>query len=223
MLVSGLVGVLIGIFMLAFFAGGVIYDFEDTVRGDALPPVDAIICLAGGKGRIPVAADLWYRYWTRSQKQLAETVATDAAPVSSVESPRAKVPVLFISGAGHRAAWSTVSRPIRPEVLKVLTARDVIVESFSENTDENAKWVANYVGDKKWKRILLVTSSYHMRRAKFIFSRVLEKQGPVQIETYSVVQEPFLPWHWHRDFQGIQVTMTEFLKWVLYQMFWSPE
>src|SRR5271170_1459633 len=71
-LVSGLVGMFLGVLLLAFFAGGVIYDFEDTVHGDVLPPVDAIICLAGGKGRIPVAADLWYRYWTRVQKTLKE-------------------------------------------------------------------------------------------------------------------------------------------------------
>src|SRR4051812_16668903 len=70
-LVSALGGMIFGIFFLAFFAGGVIYDFEDSVQGEILPPVDAIICLAGGKGRIPVAADLWYRYWKRSQEFLA--------------------------------------------------------------------------------------------------------------------------------------------------------
>src|SRR3989344_4409058 len=68
-LVSGFVGMCIGALLFAFLAGGIIYDYEDTVQGDSLPPVDAIVCLAGGKGRIPVAADPWFRYWNAVQAE----------------------------------------------------------------------------------------------------------------------------------------------------------
>ena len=69
-----------------------IYDYQDTVDGVHLPQVDALVCLAGGRGRISAAADLWYRYRERRQ---------------------GKQPVLYLSGLGHKSTWSSLSQSVR--------------------------------------------------------------------------------------------------------------
>src|SRR3954468_24192617 len=65
---SLLLGMALGILSLAFVLAGDIYEYQDTVDGVHLPPVDAVICLAGGRGRIQAAGDIWYRYWELTQE-----------------------------------------------------------------------------------------------------------------------------------------------------------
>ena len=51
-------GMVVGALLLASILAGEIYDYQDTVDGVHLPKVDAIVVLAGGKGRISAAGDL---------------------------------------------------------------------------------------------------------------------------------------------------------------------
>src|SRR5271155_5726225 len=78
-----LAGMAIGVLGLAFFLANEIYEYQDTVDGVHLPEVDAIVCLAGGRGRIAAAGDIWYRYHEANQKK--------------------GVPILYISGMGPRS------------------------------------------------------------------------------------------------------------------------
>ena len=41
----------LGALALAYVMAGDIYEYQDTVDGVHLPEVDAIVCLAGGRGR----------------------------------------------------------------------------------------------------------------------------------------------------------------------------
>ena len=43
----------------------------------------------------------------------------------------------------------------------------------AENTQEEAEALAGLIASRGWKRVLIVTSNYHARRARFIFERVL--------------------------------------------------
>lgn len=202
------VGFLVGLFILAMVSAGEIYNYQDSVDGAHLPKVDAIVCLAGGRGRISASGDLWYRYWEQAPK-----------------GPKGvrKVPVLYFSGVGHQSNFSVLSRQLRRGVLDDLKPDHVIVETVSTNTDENAKWVLRHAMKLGWKRILLVTSRYHMRRSLFIFDEVFKGAGsPVQIESMSVYLEPFEPGEWRDDLHGIRVTLTEYFKWLYYTMIWKP-
>jgi uncharacterized SAM-binding protein YcdF (DUF218 family) len=189
---------LMGVLIIA----GEIYDYQDSVDGTHLPDVDAIVCLAGGRGRIAAAGDLWYRYW-----ELAHEV-----------NPRvSKVPTLYFSGLGRQASWPVLSRQLRRGVLQVIQPQNVIIENESSNTDTNARWLAHYARQRHWRKILLLTSSYHMRRARFIFDHVLRiQENPIDVETISVYQEPFAPEEWRTDLNGVRVTLVEYVKWVYY-------
>jgi hypothetical protein len=190
---------------VALALAGEIYDYTDSVDGVNLPAVDAVVCLAGGRGRIASAGDVWYRYWELAHSPQVGAVA------------RPRVPVLFLSGMGERASLQTVRALVRPGVVPALSPSQVIVETESTNTVENARHFARYARERGWKRVLLITSRYHMRRSRLIFEQVLSRGLPDQIETLSVYQEPFEPGEWREDWHGIRVTLTEYFKWLYYR------
>lgn len=200
-------GVAIGALLLAYLLAGEIYDFRDSVSITSQPPpVDAIVCLGGGRGRIAAAGDLWYRYWENSKPEATPKV----------------MPILYFSGLGPQTNWNDVTKLLRKKVLPVIRPSDTIIENESSNTDTNARWLAKYAQERHWRRILLVTSSYHMKRAYYMFNHVLKtRENPIEIETYSVFQDPFTAKEWRRDLNGIRVTLMEYLKWVYYRTVWS--
>ena len=176
---------------LAYFNAGWIYDYEDTLRPDHLAEVDAIVCLAGGRGRIKEAATLWQKYALRFSNP----------------------PYLFLSGMGQKTDWDAVKVLIGLDLAQKINQEMVIVERESQSTLENAKFFEFEARKRNWKNIVLVTSSYHMKRAVLIFNRELEG---IHIETHSHRQEPFLPKMWRHSLLGVQVSMNEYLKWLFY-------
>lgn len=190
---------------LPLIQAGQIYEYQDSIDGVHLPPVDAIVCLAGGRGRIAAAGDLWYRYWELSQS-----------------APEHKVPVLYISGMGPQANWSVVLHQLRAGVRGVIQPENVVIENESFNTEANARWFARSVARLKLRQIILMTSPYHMKRAQMIFENLLRASGDsVKIDTLSVFQEPFEPGEWLTSLHGVHVTLVEYLKWVYYLYFWK--
>jgi uncharacterized SAM-binding protein YcdF (DUF218 family) len=200
-------------------AADAVYAHQDSVDGVHLPEVDAIVVLAGGRGRISAAGDLWYRYWEQDVS-------------------RASTPVLYFSGLGAQSTWRTVRGQLRSGVMQVIEPRDVILENRSTSTEENALWLLQYARERNWNSVLLVTSRYHMRRARLIVERLFEKERqhritlrsqdapplePIRLETLSVYQEPFEPGEWSGDLHGIQVTLGEFFKWMYYRHLWNPD
>lgn len=49
----------------------------------------------------------------------------------------------------------------------------LVFKQTAENTREEAEALKALVHDRGWKKILLVTSNFHTRRARYIFSRVI--------------------------------------------------
>ncbi len=212
-LLFGAVCALLGGLLLALFLAGEIYDYQDTLDGAALPEdIDVIVCLAGGRGRIAAAGDLWMRY-------------RDAAQADKTKNR--KIPKLYISGMGHLSNWRAFSLQLRRGISQVIPRDQVILETRSVNTEGNAIWFAEYARIHSMKSAILLTSSYHMRRAVLIFSRVLQNHlAPtgqhLRMETLSLIQDPFDATDWRTSLQGIRVTLNEFLKLNYYRGFWSP-
>ena len=209
--VAGL-GMVVGALLLASLLAGEIYDYQDTVDGVHLPKVDAIVVLAGGKGRISAAGDLWYRYW--------EAAHLPPAPgKGQVE----KIPVLYVSGMGHQANWNVFARQMRRGVMEVIHPDDVVLERESANTEENAVWLVRYAQREQWKKVLLVTSSYHMKRSRTVLEKILKATGTsFEIETLSIFQDPFEPGEWRSSLSGYRITLFEYLKGVYYKYVWTP-
>ncbi|MEK6580348.1 MAG: YdcF family protein [Bdellovibrionota bacterium] len=208
------IGIVSGVLILAFILAGEIYEYQDTVDGVHLPRVDAIVCLAGGRGRIVAAGDIWYRYW-----ELSQGVVPGAGRSPVPERP----PLLYISGMGHQSTWGDFLKNLRRGVRGVIYPETVVLEKESFNTEANALWLLRYAELHHWDRVLLMTSPYHMKRARYIFEQVLKKsKTPLAIETLSVFQEPFEPGEWRSGVHGIHVTLQEYLKLIYYRSVWRP-
>jgi uncharacterized SAM-binding protein YcdF (DUF218 family) len=196
-------GILMGMLLFATVMANEIYEYQDTVDGVHLPQVDAIVVLAGGRGRITSAGDLWYHYHT-----------SDFKPG----------PVLYVSGMGHQSNWSSFAKQVRSGVVGVMHPEDVVLETESSNTEENAQWLVKTVRQRGWSKILLTTSSYHMKRARMMLEKTFRAEKiPITIDTLSIYQDPFEQSEWRSSFLGVRVTLTEYLKLIFYKYFWTPD
>lgn len=201
-----ILGLLSGVGLFTFIKAGVLYEYEDTLDGAYLPAADSIVVLAGGRGRIAAAGDFWFRYYEREEL---------GGPITA--------PMLYISGMGPNSNWTTFEKSIRPGVIKAMKPSNVVLETESRNTEENALWVVKNARLRGWKRIVLMTSPYHMRRSKFIFSKVLaQTELKLEVDTLTIDQETFSSEEWRGSLNGIRVTMLEYLKWLYYTSFWAP-
>lgn len=77
----------------------------------------------------------------------------------------------------------------------------------AENTREEAEEVARLVRIRGWKRILVVTSSYHARRARFIYSRILPAN--ITLRVAGARDSDFDPTRWWETRQGQKLFFTE--------------
>lgn len=84
---------------------------------------------------------------------------------------RLKIPVIVSGGAGFKD-----SRPEAPVMRRVLMdlgvpANRVLVENKSRDTMENAKYSEEICAKHGYRKIVLLTSSYHMKRSMTAFQK----------------------------------------------------
>jgi uncharacterized SAM-binding protein YcdF (DUF218 family) len=72
----------------------------------------------------------------------------------------------------------------------------------AENTKEEAEALAPQVAQRKWRSVILVTSNYHTRRARYIFTRVFPAGMPVRVT--GARDGDFDPEHWWQKRVGIK-------------------
>jgi uncharacterized SAM-binding protein YcdF (DUF218 family) len=195
-LFSVLGGVVLSAGIFFWLAAGEIYDYQDSFEFDRdARSIDVVVVLAGGKGRIPLAVDLWKRI--RALRPGPE-------------------PVLFLSGVGPNTELESLkTQGVLEESLKLFNRNNLVLENVSENTFENAQLFSSFVRQKAWKSVLLVTASYHMRRAEFILKRALDSE--VRLRTETLDAGNFGRNEWRKDGYSIRVTALEYLKWLYYR------
>lgn len=188
----------ISIFLLLMIAGirvygENLYDYSENPPAESLPKDGVIVCLAGGKYRIEAAFALY-----------ANGVGER----------------LFIVGAGRKATKDGLAK-----LQAVATAQKIpwdrfdriIVETESRNTIENAFAVRRFHEENpQVKKILLVTSSYHMRRALFMIANQLPQD--VQILPYTPPNSEIGKENWWHTWLGISITLEEYFKLLLVKM-----
>jgi uncharacterized SAM-binding protein YcdF (DUF218 family) len=117
-------------------------------------------------------------------------------------------PLVVASGRLLRS-YAGVAELIRRD----LETRDVPTTAIlqfphqASNTREEAEALRELAVDRGWRRILLVTSNYHTRRARYIFRRVLPPQ--VTILMVSVRDADFDPDSWWESRQGRRLLLSE--------------
>ena len=96
-----------------------------------------------------------------------------------------------------------------------LTERGVPAEAIApvlesgSNTREEAYIIRKLLSEKKWTRVIVVTSNYHTRRARYIWRRVGEPD--VEVMVVSAKDSDFDPDKWWRSRKGLKLAFNEFI------------
>ena len=129
-----------------------------------------------------------------------------------------KAPLVVASGRRLRPA-AGIAELMEHDLIERGVPKEKITRLAhdGDNTREEAEALAKLVNDRKWRSVIVVTSNYHTRRARYIFHRIF----PQGIEVYvaSARDGDFDPAHWWekrksikeltREFAGMVVAMWE--------------
>ena len=137
-------------------------------RWDSLPEADAIFCLGGGIR--PSSQEI-------AGVDLIES--SDRATTAIELLRRGKAQVLLISGGEIRSDGGNESVAVKGWVERWQLAAASKVETLPpcKDTHDEALKLAEIAKQRSWKRILLVTSASHMKRA----AAVVGKPGAVEV------------------------------------------
>ena len=174
-ILSSLISLLFVIVLCAvlYFARGPILRFagETWVVEDPLDRVDAIIVLSDDNfyaDRATHAADL-YRH--------------------------GMAPIVVASGRRLRP-YAGIAELMEHDLIERGVPKDKIVRIShnAENTREEAQVLAQQALERKWRSVIVVTSNYHTRRARYIFLHVFPAQTQVRVS--GAQDGDFDPQHW---------------------------
>ena len=78
----------------------------------------------------------------------------------------------------------------------------------ADSTPEEAEAVARLAKERKWRSVIVVTSNYHTRRARYIFRRVFPQD--IEVHVASARDGDFDPQHWWEKRKSIKELTREF-------------
>lgn len=89
----------------------------------------------------------------------------------------------------------------------------IVLEKRSGSTFENAVEVKRFMEERGLKSMVLITSAYHMKRAEYIFRKIMPPD--IRIEPYRVSTPNFDEERWWHG-RGLMLLLIEFLKFYWY-------
>jgi uncharacterized SAM-binding protein YcdF (DUF218 family) len=91
-------------------------------------------------------------------------------------------PVVIASGRRLRP-YAGVAELIEHDLIERGVPKDKIIRVAhdADNTREEAKALVQLAKQKKWRSVIVVTSNYHTRRARYIFSHVFPKDIKIRV------------------------------------------
>lgn len=153
---------------------------------DPLEKADAIVAVSGDQGaRTATAVDLWKRGFA---------------------------PVIVFAGASEDPASLPSAEIMKREAVRLGVPADrVLTEPSSATTKENATRVSDILRGYEIKRVILVTSPYHQRRASLLFARQLEGTG-ITFRNHPARDEDWDPSLWWASEPSRSLTLVELAK-----------
>lgn len=101
------------------------------------------------------------------------------------------------------------------ESLGVPGASIATIDQFVDSTLEEAELVRGFLIKNRYKSAVLVTSSFHSRRARAVFRKVLQGTG-IKVVSYPSRYSRFKPENWWQDRKAIQALVLEYQKMAAY-------
>jgi len=157
---------------------------------DELQPADAIVILGDDNfkaDRATRAAELFQARWA---------------------------PVVVASGRYIRSYASIADLMARDPAERGVAAEHVVpLRHTAGSTREEARAIGRLAHERRWRRLILVTSSYHSRRARYVFRDVLGSEMDIRVAP--AVDVSFDPHSWWQAREGRKLFLRESLAWLL--------
>jgi uncharacterized SAM-binding protein YcdF (DUF218 family) len=117
-------------------------------------------------------------------------------------------PRLIASGRYLRP-YLSVSELMQRDLTAMGVPSNAIIQfpHRAANTGEEAFALGKFLSAHGWKRIILVTSNYHTRRARYIYERALP--AGMQLRVVAASDSDFDPDTWWRSYKGINLMAHE--------------
>jgi uncharacterized SAM-binding protein YcdF (DUF218 family) len=181
-----------------FYYGGRFLQHEDPLQ-----KADAIFVLAGARvERALEAVDLYKEGW---------------APVIVLSGGRVEQAEVLLEQRG--VAFPRETDLLRDVMVRLGVPSTAIVQPREsvDNTGQEANVLRAMVQARHWRRVIVVTSKYHTRRARFAFRRGLENTGAEPLVRASRY-DPSDPARWWRTRADIRFAGSEWLKLIFYRL-----
>jgi uncharacterized SAM-binding protein YcdF (DUF218 family) len=123
---------------------------------EAPRPADAIVVFAGGVGESGLAGGGY-------QERVKQAIDLYRQGLASH--------VVFSSGYGFSFPEAQIMRDLAETEGQIPSAA-IVLETKAANTYENVQFTRAILAEHQWRRILLVSSPYHMRRALLTWKKV---------------------------------------------------
>jgi len=173
------------------------------VAEDPLQPSDAIVVLAGAR------VNRWLEAVDVRAAGLAPRIVLSRGMRDGGEDLLAARGV-HVPDDAELAKSAMVELGVPAEAITFLPAR-------ADSTAEEAAIVRRLAESSGWRRVIVVTSKQHTRRARLAFRRELDGTGIeplIRASRYDAAD----PAHWWRDRQGLRETLFEWIKLVAYTL-----
>ena len=120
-----------------------------------------------------------------------------------------KAPVVVASGRRLRPS-AGIAELMEHDLIERGVPRDKIARfpHDGDSTVEEAQALVRIVKDRKWHSVIVVTSNFHTRRARYIFLRVFPQSMEVRVA--SARDGDFDPEHWWEKRKSIEALTKEF-------------
>lgn len=187
--IAAALGILLAALVAGFYPSVLTWLGQRLIVVDPLQHADAIVVLAGErKERVAEGVRLWREGWA---------------------------PLLVMSG-GVGEGDVTLAELMRRQALAMgATSTSIVLQDASTDTGEDARYVSTVLKERHMRRILLVTSPYHARRARWLFEQALRGSG-IELVSRPARQAWFRPEGWWTRKADRKAVLMEYLKTVWY-------
>lgn len=100
-------------------------------------------------------------------------------------------------------------------VRQGIPANAIVLLNAGTSTAEEAALIADYLKNKNYRKVILLTSLYHTRRAKKVFSKYLQNSN-IKLMVCGAKSSRFDVWNWWKTEDGLIAMNNELLKNIYY-------
>ncbi|MEP1473101.1 MAG: YdcF family protein [Halieaceae bacterium] len=131
-----------------------------------------------------------------------------------------KAPLIILSGGSR--SWEAPESVLMAEILQLMGIPEeaIIEERVSRNTLQNARYTNEVLAKNGIKRVILVTSAFHMRRAETMF-RLQGIEIVPSATDYQVVHAPPVVAKWLPRVEDLQRTTYALREYIGFWVYWA--